>query len=109
MVIKIDDTTVRAFDIVVVRPDASPVKILSGSQVLLAVEIAETTHARDLGEKREEYASVGIPTYWVVDSVRSVTHCFRLEDSGNRYGPAQIVPFGDAMEIPGLSGTIAID
>jgi Uma2 family endonuclease len=109
VVIRIDETTVRAFDVVVVRPDASPVKILTGPDVLLAVEIAETTHARDLGEKREEYGSVGIPTYWVVDSLKQVTHCFRLDDSGSAYAPALIVPFGQAMEIPGLPGSITID
>lgn len=109
VVIRIDETTVRAFDLAVLRPEATPGKILKGSEVLLAVEIAETTHARDLGEKREEYGAVGIPAYWVVDSVKKATHCFRLADSGDAYGPAEIVPFGQAMEVPGLSGTITID
>jgi len=109
VVIRIDDLTVRAFDVVVVRPEASPHKALRGEEVLFAVEIAETTHKRDLGEKRDEYGAAGIPAYWVVDSVKNHTHCFRLDDSGTAYGPAEIVPFGKPMEIPGLPGTVTID
>lgn len=109
VVIRIDDLTVRAFDVVVVRPEASPQKILQGGEVLFAAEVAETTHKRDLGEKREEYGAAGIPTYWVVDSVNQVTHCFRLDDIGNAYGEAEIVPFGQPMEIAGLPGAITID
>lgn len=109
VVIRIDETTVRAFDVVVVRPEATPAKVLSGSDVLLAVEVAETTLARDLGEKREECGSVGIPTYWVVDSAKRVTHCFRLGESGNRYGEAEIIPFGQPMEVPGLPDSITLD
>jgi Uma2 family endonuclease len=109
VVIRINETTVRAFDVVVVRPKAAPAKVLRGSDVLLAVEVAETTQARDLGEKREEYGSVGIPTYWVVDSVKRVTHCFSLAESGDAYDPAKIVPFGDPMEVPGLPDSITLD
>lgn len=109
VVIRIDDTTVRAFDIVVVRPDALPRKALRGDEVLVAVEIAETTHARDLGPKREEYGAAGIPTYLVVDAVKRVTHCFHLAASGTAYGPAEVVPFGEAIGLPDLGGSITID
>ncbi|MEP9358230.1 Uma2 family endonuclease [Sphingomonas sp. KR3-1] len=109
VVIKIDELTVRAVDVVVVRPEASPHKVLHGAEVLFAAEIAETTHKRDLGEKREEYGAAGIPTYWVLDSLKQVTHCFQLDASGRAYGDAEIVPFGQAMEIPGLPGTITIE
>jgi Uma2 family endonuclease len=109
VVIRIDDLTIRALDIVVLRPEASPHKILCGAQVLFAVEVAETTQTRDLGEKRAEYGAVGIPAYWVVDSVANVTHCFKLDSTGKAYGPAEVVPFGQQMDVPGLSGAITIE
>ncbi len=109
VVIRIDDLTVRAFDVVVVRPEASPHRILHGAQVLFAIEVAETTQKRDLGEKRIEYGAAGIPAYWVVDCVANVTHCFELDSTGTAYGPAQLVPFGRAMDVPGLSGVITLD
>lgn len=96
-------------DVVVVRPAASPHKALHGAEVLFADEVAETTHKRHLGEKRQEYGAAGIPAYWVVDSVAHVTHCFRLDETGKAHGPAEVVPFGEAMEVPGLSGAITID
>lgn len=109
VIIRIDALTTRAFDLVVVRPDAAPHKALRGDEVLFAVEVAETTHKRDLGEKREEYGAAGIPGYWVVDSVARVTHCFVLDASGSAYGPAEIIPFGAPMQVPGLPGSITID
>jgi Uma2 family endonuclease len=107
--IKIGETTVRAFDVAVVRPEALPAQLLAGSEILLAIEIAETTHRRDLGEKREEYGSVGIPAYWVVDAVKQVTHCFALDCSGVAYSPASIIPFSRPLMVPGLSGSITLD
>jgi Uma2 family endonuclease len=109
VVLRIDDTTVRALDIVVVRPDALPAKMLDASEVLLGVEIAETTHARDLGDKREEYGRAGIPDYWVVDCLKQVTHCFRLNEAGDGYGPARLVPFDQPLDLPGLDASVTID
>lgn len=109
VVIQIDAHTVRAFDIAVLRPGAVPQKALRGEEVLFAIEVAETTQKRDLGEKREEYGRAGIPAYWVVDLVTHVTHCFRLDASGSAYGEGMIVPFGQPMEVPGLGGQITLD
>lgn len=109
VVIRIDAHTVRAFDIAILRPGAVPKKTLRGEEVLFAIEVAETTQKRDLGEKREEYGSAGIPAYWVVDVVGEVTHCFVLDASGSAYDEAMIVLFGQPMDVPGLGGQITID
>jgi Uma2 family endonuclease len=109
VVLRIDDHTVRAFDIAVVRAGVRPQKTLAPQDVLFGIEIAETTQRRDLGEKREEYGGVGIPAYWVVDTVARVTHCFLLDASGTAYGEAMIVPFGQPMNVPGLGGQITLD
>ena len=44
------------------------------SDVLLAVEIAETTLEYDLHDKTPRYLGAGIPEVWVVDVVREVVH-----------------------------------
>jgi Uma2 family endonuclease len=109
VVLRIDDHTVRAFDIAVLRSGVRPHKALAPQDILFGIEIAETTQRRDLGEKREEYGAAGIPAYWVVDSVARVTHCFVLDASGSAYGEARIVPFGQPMDVPGLGGRITLD
>ncbi|NLS28709.1 hypothetical protein S2M10_37200 [Sphingomonas sp. S2M10] len=109
VVIRIDAHTVRAFDIAVLHPGALPQKVLRGEDVLFAIEVAESTQKRDLGEKRDEYGSAGIPAYWVVDSVARVTHCFVLNASGTAYDDATIMPFGQPMDVPGLGGRITLD
>ena len=45
-------------------------------EILLLIEIADTTLAFDLGEKAFKYSEAGIPEYWVVDLVnrRIVVH-----------------------------------
>ena len=44
------------------------------SDVLLAVEVAETTLEYDLHDKTPRYLGAGIPEVWVVDVVREVIH-----------------------------------
>lgn len=109
VVIRIDDHTVRASDVVVLRAGAAPAKALTREDVLLAIEVAETTQKRDLGEKRQDYGAAGIPAYWVVDSVARVTHCFALDEGGTAYLEAVLVPFGQPMDVPGLGGQITLD
>ena len=109
LAVKIDETTARAIDVAIVRQNTPSRGLVSGEHVLFAVEIAETTHKRDLCEKRDEYAAVGIPGYWVVDSVKRVVHCFRLESGKTAYEPATVVPFGQPLEIPGLDASITLD
>jgi len=103
VVIRVDSTTVRAFDLAVIRPGVSPTKILTGDQVLLAIEVAETTHSRDLGAKREEYGAAGIPTYWVADLIEKSVHVFRLDPERAAYGEPIVLRFGEAIEVPGLA------
>jgi Uma2 family endonuclease len=107
LAVRIDEMTVRGIDVAVVRKDTPARGLTGGEHVLLAVEIAETTLVRDLGEKREEYAAIGIPIYWVVDSVRQVTHCFRLAKGGS-YGPATVVPFGEPLALPEIDTAITL-
>jgi Uma2 family endonuclease len=48
------------------------------SEIALIIEVADTSYAYDVGEKRDIYAQAGIPEYWIFDirPNRSVVHCF---------------------------------
>jgi Uma2 family endonuclease len=58
---------------------------------LLVVEVAESSLARDQGEKLAIYAKAGVPEYWVVNLVDGVLEVFRDPVEG-RYGKRASLP-----------------
>jgi Uma2 family endonuclease len=48
----------------------------------LVGEIADTTLAIDLDEKKRLYASLGIVEYWVIDVLAARIFAFRLDEAG---------------------------
>lgn len=58
----------RSFALVAPRPQPA--------DILLVVEVADSTLATDLGPKRDLYARAGIPDYWVLDLAgrRTIVH-----------------------------------
>lgn len=48
----------------------------------LVGEIADTTLASDLDEKKQLYAALGIPEYWVIDVLGKRVIAFRLQENG---------------------------
>jgi Uma2 family endonuclease len=48
----------------------------------LVGEIADTTLASDLDEKKHLYAALGIPEYWVIDVLGKRVIAFRLQETG---------------------------
>jgi Uma2 family endonuclease len=50
---------------------------LRGPDVLLAIEVADSSLAYDRGRKIGVYAAYGIPEVWVIDANTLVTHVFR--------------------------------
>jgi len=72
----------REPDIALLRNRPKPIRGAVGAspaeaQAELIVEVARTSLGMDLGEKRLQYASRGVPEYWVVDLKREVVHVFR--------------------------------
>lgn len=55
-----------------------------GDELLLAVEVADTSAAFDLSRKAILYARAGVPEYWVVDLVRRMLVVHRQPD-GTQY------------------------
>lgn len=78
-----DQTTNRPEpDIVVLRAETN--RIPTGKDVLLAVEISDTTQTDDFGWKATLYARAGVEEYWVLDLPRRVLVAFR-QPSGDRW------------------------
>lgn len=106
--IDIGGDTVRGFDVGIASILPETNRLLHPEEIVLVIEIAESSIARDLGPKRSDYAGAGISHYWVVDNDRSVTHIF-TEPRDGEYTNARTAKFGDAIDVPGTDKTILID
>jgi Uma2 family endonuclease len=78
---------------VVIYPRTSGLQGLTGANVLLVVEIADSSLRYDTGRKASLYASFGIRELWVIDAVRLTTRVFR-EPAADGYRNAK--DFGPA-------------
>ncbi|HVK02213.1 MAG TPA: Uma2 family endonuclease [Armatimonadaceae bacterium] len=67
-------------DVLVLREgtDRTPI----GHEVLLAVEVSDTTQRDDFGPKVGLYARAGVEEYWVLDLTRRVLVAFRRAEDG---------------------------
>ena len=91
----LEETTMRAPDISVVKKTARP-GFLDVSDLVMAIEISATTLDEDLTRKGRQYAANGIPEYWVVDLEGRSVHVHR--DPGSKdYGQIHIVPWTEAV------------
>ena len=73
---------------VVIYPKASGIPGLTAANVLLVVEIADTSLRYDIGRKAALYAGFGVRELWVVDAVRTTTRVFR-DPGPNGYAHAR--------------------
>jgi Uma2 family endonuclease len=78
---------------VVIYPRTTGIRGLSPINVLLVVEIADSSLRYDIGRKAALYASFGIRELWVIDAVRLTTRGFREPAtdgyrSASDFGPA---------------------
>lgn len=65
--VRLSPDTMLAPDIIVTSFRPAPRAPVPGETVRLAVEVADTTLADDLGRKPRLYAAAGVPEYWVLD------------------------------------------
>lgn len=84
------ETSAFLSDITVVDPDLTIFPMMNteevrGPDILLAIEVADTTLAKDLKLKSRVYAKYGVQELWVIDAKRLVTHIFRAP-SGETWG-----------------------
>lgn len=103
-----DDTAVACDCAILMAPIEDEHRLALPSELVLAIEIAETTRSRDIGLKRILYATAGIPHYWVVDGNRSVVHVYGDPGDGD-YSRVRTFGFGEMLDVPGTDATIVID
>jgi Uma2 family endonuclease len=84
---------------VVIYPRTTGLRALMGTNVLLVVEIADSSLRYDTGRKAALYASFGIRELWVIDAVRLTARVFR-EPAADGYRNAS--DFGPADRITPL-------
>lgn len=81
------ETTFRLSDDSFLEPDvviyerAGGLKGLTGTSVLLVVEIADSSLRYDTGRKADLYAKFGVRELWVIDAMRMTIRTFRSPSS----------------------------
>lgn len=75
------------------KPEDYPQRHPGADEVLLVVEVADTTLARDRGIKLRSYARAKLPIYWIVDLIGETVEVYTGPDSQSsppRYQQPQI-------------------
>lgn len=70
----------------------------SGNELLLAVEVSDTSVAFDLSRKALLYAAAGVPEYWVLDLVRRILVVHR-QPSAAGYRLIQLLTGNDMVSV----------
>lgn len=105
--IVLGDDTVVGCDVALLREPMVENRMIRAEEVLLAIEVAETTLKRDTGVKLANYAVGQVPHYWVVDGGRSIVHLYR-EPSGRDYARFELARFDEPLAVPGTDATITL-
>jgi len=75
----------------------------TAADVLLVVEVADTSLAADRGLKLRLYAAAGIPEYWVLDLRGEALEVYR-EPLGSRYPRREVLAAHHRVAVPGVAG-----
>jgi Uma2 family endonuclease len=90
--VRLNDMTEPQPDVVVLRmpadPDAAEVPV--AADVLLLIEVADSSLDYDRGEKLPRYAAAGIPEVWIADLIHKRVEVYR-DPVGDRYHYEAIV------------------
>jgi Uma2 family endonuclease len=105
--VQIDEQTVLGIDVGLLRGASVGNRAVRPDELLLAIEIAQSSFTRDAGLKRVRYAEAGIPHYWIVDNRRGVTHVYGAPVDGD-YQTVAVVPFDQPLPVPGTDAAITL-
>jgi Uma2 family endonuclease len=67
--------------------------------VILLIEVADSTRAFDLGTKHDLYAAQGVEEFWVVDRKLECVHVFRHPVDGV-YRESRVYARGESIPLP---------
>lgn len=105
--IDLGSDTVLGCDGALLRAPLNRPGMVLPSDLLLVLEVSETTLRRDLGMKRGKYAAAGIPLYWAVDGKHSIVHV-HAEPVDGEYIDVHTVRFGEPLTLPGTDAPITL-
>ena len=80
------------------RPDFYENALPQAPDVLLVIEIADSSLDKDRRVKSPLYASAGIPEYWIIDLERDEVEVCR-EPEGKEYRSRQVLRGGDVIRL----------
>jgi Uma2 family endonuclease len=106
--IRLDDMSLRAFDITVLHEGVDLGDTLKPEEVLLGVEIAHSSIDRDLGEKMDHYVASGIQNYLVVD-VTAERLLLMTEPQGGVFSGRVEASWADGLAVPRATGQLKLD
>jgi Uma2 family endonuclease len=90
------------------RPDLSPQSPPTASDVILLVEVADTSLNYDRSTKGPLYAEAGIPEYWIVNLREGVVEVF-TDPAKGAYRQTTTAKQGDHLALPTeIGGTIEV-
>ena len=99
--LRLDDISEPEPDIGILRPRADfyTTSHPGPPDVLLVIEVADTSLAYDLGTKVPLYARHGIPEVWVIDAATRRTRVFRQPAAGREAGHATDSGYAAEMSV----------
>jgi Uma2 family endonuclease len=97
-------------DVVLIRPGAPRDRIPAAADVLLIVEVADTTLARDRGVKLPRYAAAGVPEVWIVSLADDTLEVYRRPGAAG-YEESRRLRRGGVVDVEALPafGEVAVD
>ena len=101
--IRLDDSEPEP-DIALLRPREDSYRSVKpqGRDVLLVIEVADTSLEVDREIKRQLYAEAGIPEYWIVNLPDSCVEVFRHPWPDGTYRDMMIVGAGQKLQVAAL-------
>jgi len=79
-----------------------------GDELLLVVEVSDTSASFDLSRKAALYARAGVPEYWVLDLVRRVLVVHRMPDGLSAYRLIQLLAEADSVSMNGRAENVRV-
>jgi len=97
------------FALIKSRPDLSPASPPTAVDVILLVEVADSSLDKDRGRKLRLYAKDGTTDYWIVNIPDGIIEVYSKPMAG-KYGKSHIAKRGETLPLPaGLTGTVKVD
>jgi Uma2 family endonuclease len=103
--VRLDDGSEPEPDIAILKPRADDYATATprAADVLLVIEVADTSLDEDRAVKMPLYAESGIPECWIVNLVDRIVEVYRQPENAT-YRRVRRVVSGDVLEIGALSG-----